>query len=297
MEQIMNSFYSILTVTLFLGIFPLTTLPVLAQADSTDSDENFHFNMKIEMNPALSLHYGMVQPSLDGLVQSYGKAGIMELKLGSLKFTDRYPDAGVGKFNYRYLTVAHASKDLGGSVADTDLVPTFWRFGMGSQKGYGYILGSSVDGAAIVLTYGDGLQWTRMKLETTSRVTKDVELLELWNKAFRFGSNMESGVNVHISPLLSVNATYERTVAFRRHLFWRWLGSEVLEGIGQEAVNGFVKWIGNSSPGAVPIVHFVLKSAVGYAMYELRKKEMNWPFGGEAPLMIDAFKAGVTFSF
>jgi hypothetical protein len=32
-------------------------------------------------------------------------------------------------------------------------------------------------------------------------------------------------------------------------------------------------------------------------MYELRKEKMNFPFGGESPLMANTFKVGMTFAF
>jgi hypothetical protein len=51
------------------------------------------------------------------------------------------------------------------------------------------------------------------------------------------------------------------------------------------------------SPYAGPIVHFVLKNALSYGFYELRKKHMNWPVQTVAPLMYENYKVGLTFAF
>ena len=52
-----------------------------------------------------------------------------------------------------------------------------------------------------------------------------------------------------------------------------------------------------SSPAAGPVVNFLLKNALAYGIYELRKDKMNWPFKSEAPITYDQFKFGVTFVF
>jgi hypothetical protein len=59
----------------------------------------------------------------------------------------------------------------------------------------------------------------------------------------------------------------------------------------------FIDEIFESSPSAAPVVNFMLKSALTYGMYELRKDKMNWPFNSDSPLTYDQFKFGLTFIF
>jgi hypothetical protein len=94
---------------------------------------------------------------------------------------------------------------------------------------------------------------------------------------------------------MSIDASYERSIIFPRHLFWKWTGSVLIEAAGQWAVDGFVDRVLDSAPYAAPIVSFVLKNALSYGMYELRHDKMNWPFDTVSPLAYDQFKVGLTF--
>ena len=62
-------------------------------------------------------------------------------------------------------------------------------------------------------------------------------------------------------------------------------------------LDAFINEILNSSPAAGPVVFFILKSALGYGLYELRQDKMNWPFTSAPPIAFDNIKFGVTFVF
>ncbi len=70
-----------------------------------------------------------------------------------------------------------------------------------------------------------------------------------------------------------------------------------LEGGAEFLLDEFIDEIGKSSPYSVPVVNFFLKNGLSYAIYELRKDRMNWPFDSAPPLRNDSFKFGLTFVF
>jgi hypothetical protein len=113
----------------------------------------------------------------------------------------------------------------------------------------------------------------------------------------RFGTRNGAVVRFHILPLLAIDASYERSVVYRRHKFWEWLGGVIVQGSGDWLLDRFVDRILRSTPEAVPVVNFVLKNALSYGVYELRKKNGNWPFESEAPISNDTFMVGVTMVF
>lgn len=63
------------------------------------------------------------------------------------------------------------------------------------------------------------------------------------------------------------------------------------------ALYSFIRRIFDSSPVAGPIFYLVLKSALGYGLYELRQEKMNWPFSSAPPLSIKSIQFGMTFTF
>jgi len=108
---------------------------------------------------------------------------------------------------------------------------------------------------------------------------------------------MEGGVKLRLVPLVIIDVGFERAIVFRRHLFWKWVGSVALEGMANWGMDAFIDRVLQSSPAAVPVVSFVLKNALSYGVYQLRKDTMNYPFDSEAPLFLDTFKFGATFVF
>ena len=94
-----------------------------------------------------------------------------------------------------------------------------------------------------------------------------------------------------------IDAGYERSIVFERHLFWKWAGSALIEAAAQGLLDEFINKIFKSSPAAGPVVNFLLKNALAYGIYELRQDEMNWPFPSSPPLAYDQFKVGMTFVF
>jgi hypothetical protein len=105
------------------------------------------------------------------------------------------------------------------------------------------------------------------------------------------------GLKIQATRLIVLEAGYERAVVFERHLFWKWAGSGIIELAANGLLDVFIKEIFKSSPAAGPIVFAVLKSALGYGIYELRQDKMNWPFTSASPIAFDNIKFGVTFIF
>jgi hypothetical protein len=172
-----------------------------------------------------------------------------------------------------------------------------WRFGAGWSSGYGYKLGEN---SAIIPYYSYTLNWSNMDFmypDALPDTSRDIQTLNLYDESFRFGTSAEGGVRVKLIENLMLDAGYERSIVFQRHLFWKWAGSALIEVAAQGLLDSFINEVFESSPAAGPVVNFLLKNALAYGLYELRQDEMNWPFGGEPPIAYDQFKFGMTFVF
>jgi hypothetical protein len=134
-------------------------------------------------------------------------------------------------------------------------------------------------------------------MQSTPSNPADIITTDLYNKTFRFGNSFQGGLQFKFTDNLGIDASYERSIVYSRHLFWKWGGSELIEVIGQGLIDKFVEEILDSTPAAVPVVNFVLKNALSYGLYELRQDKMNWPFETAPPLAFDTFKVGFTFVF
>jgi hypothetical protein len=248
-----------------------------------------------QKSPTISLNYGFSNISREDVDSSFANNSLIELKLGYTTRKDsRYADF-IEKFNYNYAFLNYNSTNLAGGTENTSEIETKnWQFGLGWSSGYGYKVGTD---AAITPYYSSTLSFTEIDYQNDSLNTNDEDIMDRYYGTFRFGSSSEFGVRGQVTKLLIVEAGYETAAVFEGWLFWKWAGSAVIELAANGVLDVFIKEVFKSSPAAGPIVFFVLKGALGYGLYELRKGEMNWPFPSAPPIAMDNLKFGMTFTF
>lgn len=262
--------------------------------------ENWGFDFGFgKSRPAISLKYGLGKLDRNDLQSEFVDPNLFELKLGYTKDRSAWETDYIVNHSYRFIYLSNESNKLSGNEAiGTQIESDMWRFGFGKLHGYGYKLGES---AAIIPYYSYTMNWSRIDFKypdvQTLVVDNDVEKLNLYNESFRFGTSNEGGVRIKIIDNLILDAGYERSIVFQRHLFWKWAGSAIIESAAQGLLDGFIHEIFESSPAAGPVVNFLLKNALAYGLYELRQEKMNWPFNSEAPIAYDQFKFGLTVVF
>lgn len=261
-------------------------------------DEDFDFGFS-KSRPAITLNYGLAQIDRKNMNKNFVKPNLLELKLGYIKEKSAFGKDDLVIHNYRNVFVANESNKLSGKETNgTEIESDMWRLGFERIRGYGYKLG---EGSSVILFNGYTLNWSRVDFKypeiLTLTIDREIETLNLYDESFRFGTSGVGGVGVKVIDNLMLNASYERSIIFQRHLFWKWAGSAIIESAAQGLLDEFVDEIFESSPYAGPIVSFVLKNALTYGIYELRKDKMNWPFNSESPLTYDQFKFGLTFVF
>ncbi len=303
-------------------IFLLAVSFTKAQEDTTSTDEdwdwhwtwnewndgddwNIDFGLK-DKKPAITLQYGLAKMDRKNFYSKFLNPGLIEIKLGYLKDKPAWETDYIIKHSYRFLYLSNESNKLSGkNTSGIDIESDMWRFGVGKSTGYGYKLSES---AAIILYNTNTFNWSKidftLPLPITAYTTdqylpyyKDYNILNLYEGNFRFGTSSAGGIRIKFIDNVMLDAGYERSIVFQRHLFWKWAGSEIIEVTAQELLDGFINKIFKSSPAAGPIVNFILKNALSYGIYELRQDDMNWPFNTEAPIAYNQFKFGLTFVF
>ena len=295
------------TKLLFTIIICLVTFSYIIPQENEDSTETSHswwkkhhkfkfdlFSNEFRGHPSISVNYGLSKMSLKDFNESFAKPNMLEVKLGYTRQKENSEEENIIDYKYRYLFLSNFSTDLSNSASNgTDLKTDMWKFGFGRSSGYGYKLGA----AAIIPYHAYSFEWSRLRMKDTPLSRVDQSMTDLFNDSFRFGTSTEGGIKIRIIHSIMLDAGYERSIIFPRHIFWKWAGSVVIEAIGQSAIDKFVDEVMDSSPYAAPVVNFVLKNALSYGIYELRHDKMNWPFATAAPLAYDQFKFGLTFVF
>lgn len=301
-------YYKLLIIVLAL----LLSTPVFSQDDSTKTDKDWEWHWDEmddwedwvadygfkKLRPAISLQYGLANMNRTDIQSQFVDPALFELKLGYVKERDAWDTDYILKQSYRYLYLSNESNKLAGKeAAGTEIESDMWRFGFGWSSGFGYKIGES---SAIIPYYSYTLNWSNIDFKNTdvlADTSKDVQILNLYDESFRFGTSSEGGVRIKLINNLMLDAGYERSIVFQRHLFWKWAGSALIEVAAQGLLDSFINEVFKSSPAAGPVVNFLLKNALAYSLYELRQDKMNWPFPSEPPIAYDQFKFGMTFVF
>ena len=292
------------TITLTSLIILFTPLFLKAQ-DSTECEEGWNWHWEWDevdewtgwwsKKPTISLNYGFSDVSRKDVEAPFADNNLIELKLGyTNKKTTKYADF-IERRIFNYFLLNYNSTNLaGGSGTFSDIETKNWQFGFAWSTGYGYKVGEE---SSITPYYTSKMIWTNINFGEDTLSPNDERIKQLYDETFRFGSSNEMGLKIQATRLIVLEAGYERAVVFERHLFWKWAGSGIIELAANGLLDVFIKEIFKSSPAAGPIVYAVLKSALGYGIYELRQDKMNWPFSSAPPIAFDNIKFGVTFVF
>jgi len=255
----------------------------------SDWDFSFHgFD-----HPSINLSYGLSKFSLKDLATPVSDDGFIELKLGYTKENKSFKTDYIIQHEFNYLSLSNLSYKIGLEEKANQINSEMWRFGFGWESGYAYKFGN----AAVILYNTWGMNWSRLTVKDSIVNPIDREQINLFKDNFRFGTLACGGIKIRPIPLLEIEAGVERSAIYPRILFWKASGSLLIEAIGQSLVDSFVKNVLSSSPAAAPVVNFILKNGLAFAVSELRKEKMNWPFDSASPIMVDTYRAGVTFIF
>jgi hypothetical protein len=291
--------------TLLLVLLWLCPLTIICAQDSTETDEDewewdwesseihdwIFFGRKM---PTISGFYGITNIKDKDIHQSLADGNLLQLDLGhTRRNTSRYAE-NILKYSYKNLYLGYVSSEFSGRNSDTSEIDSkTWRFGFARSSGYGYKMGSSA------LMFYNSWSWDWSKVDFTSRANNPIDqnTLDYIEDGVRFGTSADGGIRFAVTPLITLDVGYQRSIVFHRHLFWKWAGSAIIEAASQGILDYFIKEIFYASPSAGPIVYFLLKNALSYGIYELRQEKMNWPFSSAPPLSFDSFKFGVMFTF
>lgn len=240
-------------------------------------------------------HLSLKNSDIDFNKPDYFGYGLLDLKLGytyekKSKYSKKITDY---RNSYAFVSIISPNLKLSNQTNSNN---STYRFGLGTSSGYGYRFNEKV---SLLLNNSSSFTWTRYDAGITAIEFSSsyYEPIQPFNESFRFGSSTQAGIMIPVSSIINFNISFDRTLVFPRHLFWKYAGSYLIELTGQSMIDQFVKNVLRSSPYAGPIVNFLLKNGLSYVIYELRKTKMNWPFESEAPLLFDTFGAGLVFKF
>jgi len=245
----------------------------------------------------IEISYGIGDLIHKNLNTTFHKLSLNEIKLGR-RFMKPLAKYRLIKFSDNYLFSSFVDDFQRGEDNTSKVSYEMWRFGLGYRKGYGYNFGTF----AIFPFYQTGLVWSKVNLSLPDSSNSfipqnEFKILDLYEDQIKFGSTNIGGINFKISSFLGVGASYETSVIFPYHKFWKQLGSSLIEILSQTGLDFLTEGvIVKAVPQVTPILYFIIKNGLSYYLFTQKKDEMNWPFDTVEPLTIESFKFSVKIS-
>lgn len=260
---------------------------------------SFNLEERLNKHPYLSLYtgfntseYSKISSTNELKTQNYA---LFYLGFSKIRPENKVQDDAIFKITRSGLFIGNFStKWFSSQNGNLDI--SMWRFGVDfSDDGWGYKLATNT---YLFFVFGNSLIWSKIDVDELSVLQQpDSLLLGIFSEQLRFGNAFHSGVSLVLFKGFSLDFRFERALIYPGHKFWYWFGSYLIEGVSHYLLDRFIEEVLESSPKAAPIVNVLLKSALSYGIYELRKTKMNWPFNTESPLLNNNFKFGLTFMF
>lgn len=276
-----------------------------SRRDWDDFDDIAWLDIDRDATPFIEFSFGQPQFEIKNFNGNFAKSGMIGLKLGYSSNFGYWEDYLLEREDH-YLIAEYLSSDI---ASDNALLTEFdnnlWIFGIGKREGIGY----DFEDFSFIPYIESNLIWGRLKTANTplapiagdttvvNGYNDDINTINLYNEAFRFGTSNTVGMKLNIADFVDITGGYQFATIMPRHLVWKQLGSFAIETAGLALLDSFVEEITDSSPAAGPVMSALLKGAYMYAFYRLKQDKMNWPFTSEAPLSYETFNVGLTLTF
>jgi len=237
-------------------------------------EDNFEF---FGDRPFMAADFGMSQLDRDGLESKFGDLGRIRARFGFVDIRSYKEDKGLLKLTGNYIALNHFSTDIAyEDPVDDEVTSELWRFDLGDIEAYGYEFG----GASIMPYFAATASWHSLDLLEGNQPfdpESDSTHINRYIDKLRYGQSVEGGLRIAPVQMFALEVGYERSQVYPSVKVWKLIMSDLIEVIAHGMAEEFVERIGETSPRAVPIVNFLLRSGISYGMYELRTDKMNWP--------------------
>jgi hypothetical protein len=226
----------------------------------------------------------------------FSPALALELDVGSL--VQRQSRHSVTPIEGSSITVAALVPSVG--FRDTSRVALEgWRFGFRLASGHRL---SSQSKGGLYLLHAGGWTWSYVRPRPAAGGDSTTAFEALATaEAYRtshFGANTSATIGYHFGDGLTAELGYQRVLLYKNHVVFPWLGSLLVEGLAQSAVGIALRGAEQRNARAAAIATLILRSALSWGIYELRRTAgQHFPFGGSTPMLWDEFRLRVGLAF
>ncbi|MBL7997257.1 MAG: hypothetical protein JNL32_01345 [Candidatus Kapabacteria bacterium] len=248
----------------------------------------------------LRFEYGSGGVRLNDATLSPGPLRFAEIHAGNESFSPLSKTKSVMRYTHDGLFGGVFGNDMLGVRRDsTTFGLSGWRWGYRSTSGFAYTNDEGTPRLGLLHT--GGLVWTYLSTQSAADPTAQPQSATEYPRYAAFTNSVlgsHTGATVRYGfGGVGITLNYQRTLMFNNYSFWGWIGSGMIEGLSQTLLTQLIEKQLRTSPRTMPVANLLLRSALSFAFYQLRRNSQHFPFGGNTPLEFNQVTAGVNIAF
>lgn len=250
--------------------------------------------------PLVEAIYGINKFDNKSFNGTFSETGMVGIKLGYSQKTER--DDYLVRLRESFISFSNIAPKIhhDQKLKTYDAKMEMWQGGFGHRTGLGY----SGDYFSFMPYNERSFNLLKIKQNpypyynfsglTNREIAEDIAILERFDGKLKFSMQEAVGAKIEIANRFGITGNYEINTVYPTILTWKMFGSYSLQMGAYIFLDEFTEEIEDSAPEVAPIINVLLKGALNYTFYQLRKDKMNWPFESEQPLTYESFTVGLS---
>lgn len=287
---------------IFLGLLS-TTIYLFAQNVNEDDRSFIKLFLRIfqteisaEPTPTISILSGISYLNYPdkNYTDKFARSYSAEILYGFQRFEKIPPEENLLRHAREFISLTNISSHLKPKTIETNGNTTdLWRGSFGLTNGYGYLINES----NFFLCHTAAITINRIDIELAASNPFNQETNDKFDEQYRIGSLFQNSVNLQLYKILYFNIGYEQSIIYSDINISKWLGSWLFDNITQRWIDIVEPFIFDYNQQLFPVIIFALKSAISLVMYELKQKNMYFPFASGKPLTYYSLRLGFNMIF
>lgn len=243
---------------------------------------------------AISLGAGFPKLSLDEFDGRFAPVSLLEGRFGHQRVWTLTRSPGLVRYKSSFFSLGAVSTQLAEDAEPGETETTLWRGALGDRKGYGY---RTSPNGFVAPYHGTSALLAHVDVADPPTDRSDAQALERFENNVSVATAFEGGVAFGIGRSITLDAGYEQMIVYPNWVVFPAVGGGIVHGVALGVADVISRHVARDAPRAAPIVSFLLRNAISLAIYNQRRREVNWPFGGGPGILHEGFKTSFTYTF
>jgi hypothetical protein len=250
----------------------------------------------------IAFYYGLDFPKINSQRMGddfFNNLNQLRIDYGFIRFDDEIHsgiDIGnIFKHTSEYIHVSNYSTnfktfDLNKEGINADI----WQVGFGLKDGFGLLL---PNGNNLMLNHSTAFVWSEIDLDRFGSTDELNHYLKRYYRKVRFGQSYSAGISYQLSNSWLLDINYENNIIYPYFEGNKWFPMWLMDNILQRWIDYYELDMIKEYKEKYPLMKFAYKTMLSTALFEMRKRNMYFPFKSDDPYSMNGFTISFRYVF